>query len=246
MIVTTDTDLYRIGCQTLVASWQAYARGAADAHVRHLPGVTAAVFPHEPERGVYNNALLDRELGTRARANALDAMQAAYADAGVTRYAAWIHESDHAMRTEIERRGYTLDTTTRAMGMDLAAIRLPHLDIDIDAADWADYLRYEGLPPDFLKSADHATFRVLAAWEDGEIIAAALAYDLGTDCGIYNVGTLERARRRGLGSAVTLAQLYAARSRRLRTASLQSTPMAERLYARLGFHDLGQILEYVP
>ena len=30
------------------------------------------------------------------------------------------------------------------------------------------------------------------------------------------------------------------------TASLQATAMAERLYSRLGFRDLGRILEYVP
>jgi len=30
------------------------------------------------------------------------------------------------------------------------------------------------------------------------------------------------------------------------TASLQSTPMAERVYAAIGFRDLGRFLEYVP
>jgi predicted GNAT family acetyltransferase len=29
-------------------------------------------------------------------------------------------------------------------------------------------------------------------------------------------------------------------------ASLQSTPMAERVYAAVGFRDLGRFLEYVP
>jgi predicted GNAT family acetyltransferase len=40
--------------------------------------------------------------------------------------------------------------------------------------------------------------------------------------------------------------VYAARDRGGRTASLQSTPMAERVYAAVGFRDLGRILEYVP
>lgn len=240
------TALYRIGCETLVASWEEYARGAADATVHRLPGVAAAVFPHEPERGVYNNALLAYGLDAPARERAVDAMQAAYADAGVIRFAAWIHESDHAMRAEIERRGYTVDTTTRAMGMDLADIELPDRDIELVPADWADYLRYEGLPPDFLDTVDHPALHVLTAREDGEIVAAALAYDHGDDCGIYNVGTLRRARRRGLATAVTRTQLYFARSRGQSTASLQSTPMAERLYTQLGFRDLGRILEYMP
>ena len=78
------------------------------------------------------------------------------------------------------------------------------------------------------------------------MVAAALAYDCGGGCGIYNVGTLEHARRRGLGTALTAAQVHDARGRGCRTASLQSTPMAERVYTAVGFRDLGRILEYVP
>jgi hypothetical protein len=47
-------------------------------------------------------------------------------------------------------------------------------------------------------------------------------------------------------TAVTAAQLYAARGRGCRTASLQSTPMAEGVYRSMGFRDLGRILEYAP
>ena len=141
----TDAGLYLRGSDTLLASWEAYARGAVGAAVKRLPGVAAAVFPHEPERALYNNALLERDLGPGERSDALDAMEAVYAAAGITRFAAWVHETDPAMRAELEQRGYTLDITTRC-----------------------------------------------------------------------------------------------------RTASLQSTPMAERVYAAVGFRDLGRILEYVP
>jgi hypothetical protein len=49
----TDTELYRRGVDTLLGSWEEYARGAADAELRRLPGVAVAVFPNEPERSVY-------------------------------------------------------------------------------------------------------------------------------------------------------------------------------------------------
>ncbi len=242
----TDAELYLRGSETLLASWEAYACGAAGAAVKRFPGVAAAVFPEEPERAVYNNALLQRDLGPGERAGALDAMETAYSAAGLTRFAAWVHESDPAMRGELERRGYTLDTTTRAMGMALDDIRLPRPAIELGTADWLEYLSMEGLPPDFLAAADHAAFHLLVARADGELIAAALAYDFADDSGIYNVGTVEKARRRGLGTALTAAQVYAARARGCRTASLQSTQMAERVYAAVGFRDLGGILEYVP
>jgi GNAT superfamily N-acetyltransferase len=157
-----------------------------------------------------------------------------------------VHETDPAMRAELEQRGYTLDTTTRAMGMALDDIRVPRPEIPLGPADWAEYLRMDSLPPDFLEHADHAAFHLLAARIDGEMVAAALAYDFGGDSGIYNVGTVEKARRRGLGTALTAAQVHDARARGSRTASLQSTPMAERVYAAVGFRDLGRILEYVP
>ena len=81
---------------------------------------------------------------------------------------------------------------------------------------------------------------------DGERVATALAFDLDGDCGIFNVGTLEHARRRGLGTARHgAARCTTPRARGCRTASLQSTAMAERVYAAVGFRDLGRILEYV-
>ena len=79
--------------------------------VHRLPGVAAAVFRSGPERAVYDNALLQRGLAAGDRAKALDAMESVYAAAGVARFAAWVHESDEAMRRDLERRGYTLDTS---------------------------------------------------------------------------------------------------------------------------------------
>src|SRR5213596_2206063 len=113
----TDADLYRRGAETLVASWREYARGANGAAVRRLPGVVVAVFPDGPERVVYNNALIARDLTAAERRDALDSMEDAYAAAGVVRFAAWVHESDCGMRDAVEARGYTVDESTRAMAM---------------------------------------------------------------------------------------------------------------------------------
>lgn len=66
------------------------------------------------------------------------------------------------------------------------------------------------------------------------------------DCGIFNLGTLAAARRRGIGTALTTLQLREARERGCTTASLQSTPIAAGVHAALGFADLGRYLEYVP
>src|SRR6266487_2546155 len=107
MTVLTDADLYLRGAETLLASWAECARGATGAALRRSPGVATAVFPNEPERAVYNNALLERDLTAAERADALDAMEAAYAAAGVTRFAAWVHERDEAMRGELRSEEHT-------------------------------------------------------------------------------------------------------------------------------------------
>ena len=75
MTALTDSDLYARGAETMLATWEEYARGAADAAVRRLPGVTAGVFPCGPERAFYNNALLERDLGAAERADAVEAME---------------------------------------------------------------------------------------------------------------------------------------------------------------------------
>jgi ribosomal protein S18 acetylase RimI-like enzyme len=246
MSVLTGVSLYLRNVGTLLASWEEYARGATGAAVQRLPGVATAVFPNEPERSVYNNALLDAGRSAADRDQALAEMEAAYAEAGVSRFAAWVHEGDVAMRTDLLRRGYTFAETTRAMGMSLDDIRLPRPAIELGPPDWSEYLRIIEGPPDLLAAADHGAFHVLVVRLHGENVAAGMAFDHEQDCGIYNVGTLEHVRRRGLGTALTALLVHGARDRGCRTASLQATAMAEHVYAAVGFRDLGRILEYVP
>ena len=224
---------------TLAASWEEYARGVDGASVQRLPGVTAAVFPDGPERAVLNNAVPER-------AEAIDAMEAAYAEAGVERFAAWVHEGDSVLRAAIERRGYTVVEATRAMATELAGVAPPRAEIEVTRAGWSEYLRVADLPAGLLAGVDPSAFRVVVGRLDGEAVAAGISHDHRGDCGIYNVVTREHARRRGIGTAVTAALVREARERGCDTASLQSTPIAERVYAAVGFRDLGRILEYAP
>ena len=237
-------DLYLRGVETSVACWTEYARTTAGAAVHHLPGVDVGVFPEGPEREVFNNAVLAHGLARADRARALDAMVEAYADAGVSAYAAWVHESDTAMRADLGDRGFVVQETTWAMGRTLDDVPDEPPDVDLAPDDWHEYLRVLELPPGLLTTADPTAFHVSLARLDGETVAAAMAFDHHDDCGVYNVGTLPRARRRGLAGALTLVQLREARSRGRRTATLQSTEMGRRVYAGAGFRDLGRILEH--
>jgi ribosomal protein S18 acetylase RimI-like enzyme len=242
----TDDDLYLRGTDTVVASWEAYARGAPGARVQRWRGVATAVFPNEPERSIYNNAILARDLAPAARADGLDAMEAAYARAEISHFAAWVHESEHEMIRDLERRGYTLAETTRAMGMALDDLRPPRPALEVERIEWSEWVAIFGLPAGLLSGLDPDAFQLLSTRLGGEPVASAIAFDHERDCGIYNVGTLEHARKRGLGTALTAVQLHDARARGCHTATLQATEMAERMYGAVGFRDLGQIREYAP
>jgi ribosomal protein S18 acetylase RimI-like enzyme len=152
------------------------------------------------------------------------------------------------MRSELIGRGYTVAECTRAMGMRLDAAGAPP-EVELGPSRWADHLRYlqdVGAPDGLLDGTAPRAFHVLTATLDGENVATAIAFDHDGDCGVFNVGTLEAARHRGLASALTAHLVHDAAERGCSTASLQSTLMAERVYATLGFRDLGRILEYVP
>jgi len=77
----------------------------------------------------------------------------------------------------------------------------------------------------------------------GEDSERALA---SRDFGVHGVLTREPARRRGLGTALTALLAHDAAARGRRTATLQATEMGERVYAAVGFLDLGRFLEFVP
>jgi len=245
-----DPQLYARSLATLLASWETIARGGADAEVRRLPGVTAAVFPDEPERSIYNNAVLDRDLPPYERAEAIKTTQAAYGGAGVEHYAAWVHESDAGMAAELGARGYAIAETTRVMGLKLDdPPPRPTAAAEIDPADWATYLNYLhglGLPETLLTGVNPEAFHVLAARQNGKVVATALGFDHRGDCGIFNMSTIKPARRRGIATALTARHLRDATERGCETATLQSTPMAEGAYASVGFRDLGRFLEFAP
>lgn len=102
------------------------------------------------------------------------------------------------------------------------------------------------LPPSaadsWLEAARRLRFRGLP-WEhwvamlDGEPAGVGLSHIGGGVVGLYGVGTLPAARRRGVGSALTLVPMLGAREAGVRAAILHATPDGEQLYLRLGFRE---------
>ena len=77
---------------------------------------------------------------------------------------------------------------------------------------------------------------------DGDPVAGAMAFRWDESVGIYTVATVERARRRGFGRAVTWAAIDAGRTAwGSRIAILQSSPMGRSVYAAMGFEAIGSL-----
>jgi ribosomal protein S18 acetylase RimI-like enzyme len=70
---------------------------------------------------------------------------------------------------------------------------------------------------------------------DGRPVGYSLAIRSAGASGVYNVGTLPAARRRGVGTALTWAAVAAGRAQGFDCAVLQSTEMAVSMYEAMGF-----------
>ncbi len=94
-------------------------------------------------------------------------------------------------------------------------------------------------------AAEESPWRSYVGRLDGEVVTtASLAPAVGIG-GIYNVATLPKARRQGLGAAMTLTALREARELGCRIGILQSSAIGLGVYRRLGFERYSTYSVYV-
>lgn len=92
---------------------------------------------------------------------------------------------------------------------------------------FAGYTRHEGLLAESVAA--------FVAYVDGEPASIAMTIVNNGIAGIYWVGSLERARGKGLGRAVTVAATSAGFALGGEIASLQASPMGKPIYTKLGY-----------
>ena len=79
---------------------------------------------------------------------------------------------------------------------------------------------------------------------DGEPVATVSVVTGGGAAGIYNVTTVEAARGRGIGAAMTVAAARHGAEQGFTLATLQASTMGRSVYERLGFEFVCDLLPY--
>jgi GNAT superfamily N-acetyltransferase len=102
---------------------------------------------------------------------------------------------------------------------------------------WAEATRAAGL--------DQAPWSCYLGHLGGEPVATALRMDGAGVTGLYILGTVAHARRRGIGAALTLAPLREARALGYRAGILHASPQGYPLYHRLGFRQYCTLNRYL-
>jgi GNAT superfamily N-acetyltransferase len=81
---------------------------------------------------------------------------------------------------------------------------------------------------------------------DGRAVATSIGMTTGDAVGVFNVGTLEEARGRGYGGALTVAAIADGVANGAKWSYLQSSAAGFSVYRRLGFEQLEVWSQYLP
>jgi GNAT superfamily N-acetyltransferase len=234
------------GEETLLASWQALTLISPAAKLLRSRAATAAVFP---SWAPLNNAILTGASDGNSPAVVATQLTRIYADAGIDSWALWLPSRVADLDAPDDLRhieGLRRDATTLVMQADLSQGLDSNQGVVRTSIASAALAGDEPVPAVDLEVPDRAGG--LSAWvlvQDGLAVAGAWSLQHETDCGIYAVGTAPGWRRRGVARALVEHVLSDAYRSGSRTATLQSTPMAQQLYETLGFEPVGRYEEWV-
>ena len=97
----------------------------------------------------------------------------------------------------------------------------------------------------FMFLEDRHSASAFLAYFDGKPVASSFVFYEAGVAGIYNVTTLEEARGKGIGTAITLVPLHEAKKLGYEIAILGSSEMALNMYKQMGFKEYCTIERFI-
>jgi ribosomal protein S18 acetylase RimI-like enzyme len=228
--------------------YRAMARGSEGARLLTLDGVEAAIVPVREWFSVFNSAFY-REASDLERAHPI--LAAEYEETGIKAWTVWVPPGDGNAASILESRGHVLDSTPMLFAAPIDALDLePRIDLDLDPEPTWEVVaqvndQAHGVLEPWSMAAvfqrmDDPASHLHVARKGRTPVAALIAREHEGDCYFWFVATVPQTQRSGIASELMRHALREARERGCSTTSLESTKVAERMYAQLGYQPLGR------
>jgi ribosomal protein S18 acetylase RimI-like enzyme len=234
--------------QSQRAFYRALGAGSAGARVIQLEGVQATLVPVREWFSIFNSVFYE-SAGHLERA--YPQLLAAYEAAGVMAWTVWVPPGDGRAPAVLEHRGHVVDSTPMLYAASIRSLDLdPRMALDLEPdASWKLVAevndRAHGVLEPWSMTAvveamDDPASHLYVARHGGVPASALVAREHEGDCYLWFVATVPEARCRGIAGELMRHALREARGRGHDTTTLESTKMAEAMYSRLGYQQLGR------
>ena len=242
-----DATLAARQCASQMATFVANI-GSAGSVLRPVDGVIATLVPSVPNRSLPNSVVYADAAALTD--DVLDALGAAYDDAGVQAWTVWVRPGDDAVAVRLAARGHVHDAQPMLMAGELAAMDIaPRAPLEWEPdPSWALLGRLNdrayGMPGDFERLGAAMTDEQTVAWVarvGGEPVGCAGIHVHDGDAEVWMVAVVPEARGRGLSGEILRHALTAAVRDGAVTTSLESSAMGEPTYRALGYRSLGRL-----
>ncbi len=216
--------------------------------IRVHPSLPARVYLKDPV------TTLSQRAGSRAVSQALDAIDE-HAGKTEVRWLLWRPPRQDAVEAALLEAGFThrvdcpgmTKTNLACETAALAPLSVSRVATHEEVSEWAriyteangfpETVRdgfHDALPEAWSRRSDSEWF--IGRTDGGPVACVKLRLESDRQlCGLYQLATLERFRRRGFGAYMLTTAMQYARARGYASALLQSEPHAAALYERLGF-----------
>jgi len=242
-----DPQLYRLARDLLEKECTFFAARSATGRVARWPGVVMSVClqrPSAPSSIGYFLKTPDDLFGN------YDVIAETYDGAGARAWTVWTDAGDSSSGPSLVARGHKPDGEPIAMAAPIANPALP----DPGVLDWSSTsdIGIIGRVNDAAYGFPQPAFEAsLTRWADprwygyvarlgGNVVGVMTAYEgENGDCGISAVVTLPEARGHGVATRLMAVALRESQQRGCKTTSLQASPLGSKVYASLGYRNLG-------